>query len=128
VDFAHSDKEYFRIGEVSNILGVEPYVIRFWESEFKSVKPVRTGADQRRYRRKDIEQLLLIKKLLYEEGFTIAGARKRLSEMKRAERRAGGAETGAPGDAAAASNAQADEKERMVRVKKVLQELKEILG
>ena len=77
------DKSYFRIGEVGKILGVEPYVIRFWESEFKTVKPVRTESAQRLYRRQDVEELLTIKILLYEDMFTIAGAKKRLSRMKK---------------------------------------------
>lgn len=77
------DKSYFRIGEVGKILGVEPYVIRFWESEFKTVRPIRTGSDQRLYRKKDVEELLTIKILLYEDMFTIAGAKKRLSNMKK---------------------------------------------
>ncbi len=72
------DKVYFRIGEVGRILGVEPYVIRYWESEFKSVRPARTRSDQRLYKRADIEELLKIKNLLYKEKFTIAGAKKRL--------------------------------------------------
>ena len=77
------DKAYFRIGEVSSILGVEPYVVRYWESEFKSVRPVRTSSDQRLYRRKDLEQLLLIRDLLYRENFTIRGAKKQLSRLGR---------------------------------------------
>jgi len=72
------DKAYFRISEVSKILGVEPSVLRFWESEFKSVRPIRTSADQRLYRRQDVQELLTIKALLYEEFFTIKGARKQL--------------------------------------------------
>jgi DNA-binding transcriptional MerR regulator len=72
------DKVYFRIGEVGRILGVEPYVIRYWESEFKSVRPMRTRSDQRLYRRHDIEELLTIKNLLYRDKFTIAGAKKKL--------------------------------------------------
>lgn len=72
------DKVYFRIGEVGRILGVEPYVIRYWESEFKSIRPARTRSDQRLYKRTDIEELLKIKNLLYKEKFTIAGAKKRL--------------------------------------------------
>lgn len=79
------DKSYFRIGEVGRILGVEPYVIRFWESEFKSVRPIRSRSDQRLYRRRDVEELLTIKSLLYEDMFTIAGAKKRLSRLKRGE-------------------------------------------
>lgn len=77
------DKEFFRIGEVSRIVGVQPHVIRYWESEFKLVKPVRTSSDQRLYRRKDVEILLLIKSLLYEEYFTIKGARKELTKRLR---------------------------------------------
>jgi len=73
------DKTYFRIGEVSSILGVEPYVVRYWESEFKSVKPVRTRSDQRLYRRKDLEELLTIRDLLYRDHFTIKGAKNQLS-------------------------------------------------
>ena len=65
------DKSYFRIGEVSRLLGVQPYVIRYWETEFKTVKPIRTRSDQRLYRHKDVEELLMIRKLLYEENFTI---------------------------------------------------------
>lgn len=76
------NKEYFRIGEVSRIVGVEPYVIRYWESEFKSVRPIRTSADQRLYRKKDVQELLLIKNLLYTEKFTISGARKQLLKMR----------------------------------------------
>ncbi|HUH65126.1 MAG TPA: MerR family transcriptional regulator [Syntrophales bacterium] len=76
------DKEYFRIGEVSKILNVDTYVVRFWESEFKSIKPIRTKSDQRLYRRKDLQELLLIKELLYTERFTISGAKKQLLKMK----------------------------------------------
>ena len=75
------EKAYFRIGEVSKILGVEPYVIRYWEKEFKTVKPIRTSSDQRLYRKKDVEELLVIKDLLYTKKFTISGARKHLSEI-----------------------------------------------
>ena len=76
------DKSYFRISEVSKILGVEPYVIRFWESEFPSVRPNRTKSDQRLYRRDDVRELLTIKTLLYEEFFTIKGAKRQLIIQK----------------------------------------------
>jgi len=79
------EKQYFKIGEVSEILDVEPYVLRYWESEFKILKPTRTRARQRLYHKKDLELLLEIKHLLYDEKFTIAGAKKRLQEMKRQE-------------------------------------------
>ncbi len=75
-------KSYFRISEVSKILGVKPYVIRFWESEFKTVRPIRTKADQRLYRKQDVQELLNIKNLLYEELFTIKGAKKQLLARK----------------------------------------------
>lgn len=71
-------KAYFRISEVSRILGVAPYVIRFWESEFQSVQPARTQSGQRLYRRKDLQELLTIKNLLYEELYTLKGARRQL--------------------------------------------------
>jgi DNA-binding transcriptional MerR regulator len=83
------EKTYFRIGEVSRILDVQPYVIRYWESEFRSVRPVRTRSDQRLYRRRDVEELVAIKKLLYEERFTINGARKQLQRRGRAALPAG---------------------------------------
>ncbi|MDO3380008.1 MerR family transcriptional regulator [Geoalkalibacter halelectricus] len=74
------DKLYFKIGEVSRITGVKPHVLRYWESEFGAFSPVKSRSQQRLYRRKDIELVLRLKKLLYEEGFTIAGARKKLRE------------------------------------------------
>ncbi|MEE8398997.1 MAG: MerR family transcriptional regulator [Desulfobacterales bacterium] len=70
------DKLYFKVGEVSEIVGVPPYVLRFWETEFSRIKPKRTPAGQRLYRRKDVELILSIRHLLYEEKFTIEGARK----------------------------------------------------
>ncbi len=76
------DKEYFRIGEVGKILGVDPYVVRYWESEFKSIKPIRTKSDQRLFRRKDLEELLIIKNLLYADKFTISGAKKQLLKIR----------------------------------------------
>jgi len=82
MDRSIPDKSYFRIGEVSRLLDVQPYVVRYWESEFKTVRPIRTRSDQRLYRRRDVEELLAIKKLLYEEKFTINGARKRLQKMR----------------------------------------------
>ena len=74
------DKLYFKIGEVSKITGVEPYILRYWESEFKLVKPYRTKSNQRLYRKKDLEAILKIKKMLYDQKFTIAGAKKRLKQ------------------------------------------------
>ena len=77
------DKLYFRIGEVAGLLGVEPYVLRYWESEFPKLAPKKSGTGHRLYRRKDVELLLKIKHLLYERRFTIEGARQSLKdEMK----------------------------------------------
>ena len=77
------DKLYFKIGEVSELLGVEPYVLRYWESEFPVLSPKKSGTGHRLYRRKDVELLLRIKHLLYEKRFTIEGARQTLqSEAK----------------------------------------------
>ncbi len=72
------DRMFFRIGDVSHIAGVETHVLRFWESEFPTLKPRKTSSGQRQYRRKDVETVLTIKDLLYGEGYTIAGARKAL--------------------------------------------------
>jgi len=72
------EKLYFRIGEVAELCGLPAYVLRFWETEFPQLKPVKSSTGQRMYRHKDVENVLRIKKLLYEEGFTIAGARQHL--------------------------------------------------
>ena len=74
------DKLFFRIGEVSQIVGVEPYVIRYWESEFRGLAPKKSSSGQRMFRRKDLELLLEIKGLLYERKFTVEGARRALAE------------------------------------------------
>src|ERR1700735_3369966 len=78
------DKLYFKIGEVSDLLGVEPYVLRYWETEFTALSPKKSGTGHRLYRRKDVELLLRIKHLLYDRKFTIEGARQSLHEESRA--------------------------------------------
>ena len=78
---SHEGKRYFRIGEVSEITGVKPYVLRYWETEFRWMVPAKSRSKQRLYRQKDIDIILLIKKLLYDERYTIAGARRRLREL-----------------------------------------------
>ncbi|MEP7364180.1 MAG: MerR family transcriptional regulator [Acidobacteriota bacterium] len=77
------DKLYFRIGEVSHLAGVEPYVLRYWESEFPSLVPKKSGTGHRLYRRKDVEMVLELKRLLYEKRFTIEGARLYLDQNKK---------------------------------------------
>ncbi len=81
------DKLYFRIGEVSKLLGVEPYVVRFWESEFPGLSPKKSDTGQRLFKRKDVELLLQIRNLLYEKKFTIDGARQALSNRTAAKQR-----------------------------------------
>lgn len=77
------DKLYFRIGEVATLCRLPAYVLRFWESEFPQLKPVKGSTGQRMYRKRDVESVLRIKRLLYEQGFTIAGARQQLrAEIK----------------------------------------------
>jgi DNA-binding transcriptional MerR regulator len=75
------DKPNFKIGETARLVAVKPYVLRYWETDFKSVKPQKTRSQQRLYRKRDVEQLLRIRHLLYEERFTIEGARTRLREL-----------------------------------------------
>jgi DNA-binding transcriptional MerR regulator len=106
------DKTYFRIGEVSRILGVEPYVIRYWETEFKSVRPERSSSSQRLYRKKDLEQLILIKDLLYNKKFTINGARQKLLDMRRS----------------GLKEIEISENEKLLEIKKGLQELRKIIS
>lgn len=79
------DKLYFRIGEVSRLAGIKPYVLRFWESEFSGLGPKKSGTGHRLYRRKDVELVLEIKRLLYEKRYTIEGARKFLESRPRPE-------------------------------------------
>ena len=81
------DRLYFRIGDVSELVGVEPYVLRFWESEFPMLQPKKGNTGQREYKRKDVELLLEIKRLLYDEGFTIQGARKAIRDRVRTGRK-----------------------------------------
>jgi DNA-binding transcriptional MerR regulator len=79
------DKLYFRIGDVARLAGIKPYVLRFWESEFPGLGPKKSGTGHRLYRRKDVELVLEIKRLLYEERFTIEGARKFLEARVKVE-------------------------------------------
>ena len=80
------EKIYFRIGEVSALAKLPTYVLRFWETEFAQLRPIKSSTGQRMYRRKDVEFVMQIRKLLYEDGFTIAGARERLREETREHR------------------------------------------
>jgi DNA-binding transcriptional MerR regulator len=88
LEAAIPQKLYFRIGEVSRLVGVKPYVLRYWETEFPGLAPNKSGSGHRFYRRKDVELLLQIKQLLYEKRFTIEGARQTLQAEGRASNKA----------------------------------------
>jgi DNA-binding transcriptional MerR regulator len=79
------DKLFFKIGEVCHLVGVEAHVLRYWETEFPTLQPQKNRAGQRTYRRKDVEMALRIRELLYDEGFTIAGAKKKLATEGRSK-------------------------------------------
>ena len=78
------DKLYFKIGEVAELAGVKPHVLRYWESEFGSFRPSKSKTNQRLYQKKDIEFVVQLKDLLHNQGYTIAGARKKMRELSRA--------------------------------------------
>lgn len=77
------DRMYFRIGDVAEIAGVQPYVLRFWEKEFDFLAPIKNAAGQRLYRKGDVESVLLIKRLLYLERYSIEGAKKQIKELRK---------------------------------------------
>ena len=112
------DKVYFRIGEVSDLVGVETHVLRFWESEFPLVRPHRTRSNQRLYRKKDVEALLLIRELLHNQGYTIAGAQKFLSRGPRAVNSGGEPESDAVGRV----------DQRLADIKKELKRIQQLLA
>lgn len=117
------DKVYFKIGEVADIVGVKPYVLRYWETEFPDIAPGKSKSKQRLYKRKEVELILRIRDLLYKEKFTIEGARKRLKELARKPR---GKESGAPQLALALPVGETNE-EGLREIKSKLQELAKIL-
>jgi len=82
------EKIYYRIGEVAELTELQPYILRYWESEFRVLSPIKNTAGQRLYKKKDIEILLKIKELLYEKGFTIAGARRQLAAFEKEKEKA----------------------------------------
>jgi DNA-binding transcriptional MerR regulator len=79
------DRLYFKIGDVARILKLEPYVLRFWESQFPQLKPNKSGTGQRLYRKRDVEIAVEIKRLVYGEGYTLSGARQALGQARRSE-------------------------------------------
>ena len=109
------DKTYFKIGEVAKLLDLEPYVLRYWESEFDVLDPDKTDSGQRVYQREDIELIVQIRDLLYNEMFTIAGARRQL-ELER---------EGKPCYASAATGAEPEQAEQLERIEELEAELAE---
>lgn len=101
-------KLYFRIGEVASLVGVEPHVLRYWEREFRSIRPTKSAKGQRVYSRRDVENLMRVRDLLYADGFTIAGAKKKLQR------------TGTEPEAEAESDARAEVPLRPGRVEPAL--------
>ena len=116
-----SGKLYFTIGEVSDLTEVKPHVLRYWESEFPSLRPRKDRGGSRRYRRRDIEEIQTIKTLLYEEGYRIAGARQVLEQ-----RRQPGAEKAAT-EQLAISFGQLDHAEQLAQVRQELAEVMALL-
>lgn len=121
------DRLYFRIGDVSELLGVEPYVLRFWENEFPMLQPKKGKTGHREYKRKDVELLLEIKRLLYDEGFTISGARKALKDRTR-NRRAGARHASARPGEQPQMPLLPEPSDLRPALRKVKKELQEILG
>lgn len=110
------DKLYFKIGEVAALLGVKPYVLRYWESEFSAIRPTKTRSKHRMYRRRDIDVLREIKRLLYEERLTIEGARKRLKAKPQPRK-----------PKASASSRDASLRSTLTQVKKEIESLRRML-
>ncbi|MFN8640638.1 MAG: MerR family transcriptional regulator [Candidatus Binatia bacterium] len=118
------DKLYFKIGEVAKIVGVKPYVLRYWETEFSMVRPGKTRSQHRLYRRRDVEALLEIKRLLHNERYTIEGAKRRLKSPAKA------ASPAAAPDARPQLNLPLGERtyrQALVRVRRDLQDLYDLL-
>lgn len=114
---------FFRIGDVAELAGLEAYVLRYWETEFVVLKPKKSSNGQRQYRRKDVEVVLEIKRLLYDEGYTIAGARKALKDKTRGKK----ARTVQPKRAAQGALFADPSNETIDMIKKELQELLALL-
>ena len=123
MDASIPDKLYYKIGEVSKITGVKPHVLRYWESEFKALSPVKNKAGQRIYTQEDVDLILKIKDLLYKDKFTIAGAKKEIA--KRATRK----RDKAPSDTQLALKLESEEAESIRKtLDTVKRELQEILS
>ena len=121
------DKLYFKIGEVSKITGVKPYVLRYWESEFKIVRPQKSASRQRVYNKKDVELIVEIKNLLYNEKFTLEGAKRRLKELHSSNKNSQKAAAGRAGAVAADEKKQLNQPVVNEDYQKALMSIKEEL-
>jgi DNA-binding transcriptional MerR regulator len=99
------EKDFYRIGEVSRLTSLKPFVLRYWETEFPMLEPVKSASGHRLYRQEDVEMVLRIKRLLYDEGFTIAGARRHLREQNGDGESSGAIGAGGAADSSAAGGA-----------------------
>ena len=116
------EKDFYRIGEVSRLTALKPFVLRYWETEFPMLEPVKSSSGHRLYRQEDVEMVLRIKRLLYDEGFTIAGARRHLREQN-----GDGESSGAAGAAIGTTGAAAAEGVGQLLSRKMLLDLRDTL-
>jgi DNA-binding transcriptional MerR regulator len=120
-----TEKEFYRIGEVSRLTALKPFVLRYWETEFPMLEPVKSPRGHRLYREEDVEMVLRIKRLLYDEGFTIAGARRHLREQNGAGESDGAAGVG--GGSGLAAGGSASEGTAQLLSRKMLLDLRDTL-
>lgn len=118
MNFLIPEKKYFKIGEASKLAGLEPHVLRFWETEFKSLSPKKDSGKQRLYTKEDLQIIFDIKKLLYDESYTIAGAKKKIDEAALADKAANGKDSPSLDD---------DLKKKLVSIKNGLEEIRDML-
>jgi DNA-binding transcriptional MerR regulator len=116
---------FFKIGDVAELVGVKPYVLRYWETEFPMISPQKSDSGQRVYRRADVETVMMIKKLLYQERYSIEGARKRIKEL-RSETRSSGASIEASGEVVESADVQAARKAAVKRAQAFTRDLKKL--
>ena len=123
------DRLYFKIGDVARLLKIEPYVLRFWESQFPQLKPNKSGTGQRLYRKRDVEVAVEIKRLVYGEGYTLSGARQVLGQQRRADASAPAPAPAAKQHAAKAAPTTTPRNENTVAlISRIRTELREIAG
>ena len=118
INFLIPEKKYFKIGEASRLAGLEPHVLRFWETEFTSLSPKKDSGKQRLYTKQDLQIIFDIKKLLYDESYTIAGAKKKIDEAALADKTADEKDSPSLDD---------DLREKLIAIKNGLEEIRDML-